>query len=301
MTSAGITGLVLRAVGGFYRIALTDDTIVEARLSGRVRPGGAKDRQGPVLPGDQVMLEHSSAMWLITDVLPRTSEMRRPPIANVDLCVVVQSVTAPAPNADMIDRILIQATHAGLDALLCVSKGDLGDEESIAALLNPYEVAGYPHVITSAVSGLGIDELERFLKGRVSTLAGPSGVGKSRLLNSVCPDFDLTVGEISERAVRGRHTTRQVELLRLPFGGWIADTPGFSTLSFGDMNLRELPAAYPEFVRHAAECRFASCLHREEPGCAVQEAVEEGRIDPGRYQRYLRFAEEVEALEARRY
>ncbi|NLN17926.1 MAG: ribosome small subunit-dependent GTPase A [Firmicutes bacterium] len=301
MTSAVVTGQVLRAVGGFYRIALADDTIVEARLSGRLRPGGAKDQQGPVLAGDQVILEHSSAMWLITDVMPRNTELRRPPIANVDLCVVVQSVRAPTPNMDMIDRILIQASHAGLDTMLCISKADLGDEESIAALLRPYEIAGYPHVITSAISGLGIDELARALKGRISTLAGASGVGKSRLLNAVCPDFNRAVGEISKRAVRGRHTTRQVELLKLPFGGWIADTPGFSTLSFGDMTLRELPATYPDFTRYAAQCRFASCLHRGEPGCAVQHAVEEGRIDSGRYQRYLRFAEEVEELEARRY
>jgi ribosome biogenesis GTPase len=298
---AAITGRVLRTVGGFYRIALADGSTVDGRLSGRLRPGGARDQQGPVLPGDRVTIEFSHSTWIISDVMPRSTEMRRPAIANVDLCVVVQSITAPAPNLDMIDRTLIQAAYAGLASMICVSKADLGDKHSVAAFLEPYKRAGYAHVVTSAVLGIGVDELSQKLKDRIATLAGASGVGKSRLLNSICPEFNLAVGDISERAVRGRHTTRQVELLKLPLGGWVADTPGFSTLHFGDMALRELPTTYPEFVQVSSACRFASCLHRGEPGCAVQVAVDNGTIDAGRYQRYLRFAEEVEALEARRY
>lgn len=301
MPQEALTGRVLRTVGGFYRIALADGSAVDGRLSGRLKPGGARDLQGPVLPGDQVTLEHTHDTWVISDVLPRRTQMYRPAIANVDLCIVVQSIIAPAPNSDLIDRVLIQAAHAGLDCIICVSKADLGDNDSIAAFLEPYRRAGYAQAVTSAISGSGVTELSQRLKGHIATLAGPSGVGKSRLLNSICPEFDRAVGAIGTRAERGRHTTRQVELLRMPLGGWIADTPGFSTVHFGDMALRELPATYPEFLRVSSGCRFASCLHRDEPECAVQAAVSDGTIDAGRYQRYLRFAEEVEALEARRY
>lgn len=298
---AAAVGRVLRAVGGFYRVALDDGSTIDCRLSGRLKAGGARARQGPVLPGDLVALDRSQDTCILLDVMPRVTEMRRPAVANVEFCVVVQSITEPTPNLEMIDRVLVQAASAGLTGVLCISKADLASPEEIQQLIDPYRQAGYGCVVTSAISGEGLAELESILAGRLSTLAGSSGVGKSRLLNSLCPEFGLRVGAISERAARGRHTTRQVQLLPLPRGGWVADTPGFSTVDLDEVELRQLPTVYPDFLPMSLECRFGSCLHRNEPGCAVVSAVEEGRIDAGRYERYLRFVKEIEAREASRY
>lgn len=301
MTSQAIIGRVLRAVGGFYSVVLPDGGIADCRIAGRLKLRGTGGKRGSVLVGDLALLEQAGDMYLLHDVLPRTTELVRPAVANVDLCVVVQSIANPAPNLDLTDRILVQAAQSRLECVICLSKADLADAQEAEKLRSLYESAGYRCVVTCSTEGIGLSELVEILKDRVSTLAGPSGVGKSRLLNAICPAFQRETGSISTKAERGRHTTRQVQLLPLPQGGWVADTPGFSTLDLGGLAAAELPLLYPDFAEVASRCRFSNCLHRDEPDCAVGVAVSERSIDAGRYQRYLRFLREIEQHEAYRY
>lgn len=301
MQSEAIVGRVLRAAGGFYRVALPDGSIHECHLSGRLKARGAGGRTSPVVVGDLVVLDAAGDAQVLREVLPRRTELLRPSVANVDLCVMVHSVASPSPNPELLDRCLIQAERSGLRSIICLSKADLGSGAQIDGILSPYRNAGYECVVTSAVLGTGLPELVDLLKGKVVTLSGPSGVGKSRLLNAICPGLARPVGAVSERMDRGRHTTRQVELLPLPQGGWVADTPGFSVLDLADLTPRELPSFFPEFALPSGECRFADCVHRSEPGCSVVAAVSAGSVDLGRYERYLRLLEEIEAHEASRY
>lgn len=298
LTVGTVRGRVLRAVGGFYRVAIDNGPILESRVAGRLKLHTSTARRG-IVPGDHVVLEEVQGVFVIRDVLDRTTELIRPAVANVDICVAVQSVAMPSPNLELLDRMIIHAQNSGLSVAICLTKSDLVESTDVLDFLQPYRNAMYPCFVTSARTGEGVTELAAAIAGRVSTLAGPSGVGKSRLLNALCPSFQRQTGDVSEKIERGRHTTRQVELLRLPQGGWVADTPGFSVLDLMDMHTRDLPLLYPEFVARAPQCRFNSCLHRGEPGCAVTAAVEAGYIDAGRYQRYLRFLKEIEENERR--
>lgn len=303
MESTDGTGRVLRVVGGFYRVADATGRIWECRLSGRLKlKNNGSAARGPVLPGDLVALEDVEGTVVIREVLPRVTQLARPAIANVDTCVVVQSAVTPPPNWELVDRILLQAQHNKLQAVICITKADTAANQTVLEeLLLPYRQADFQCFVTSARTGAGIPELAMALADKVSTLAGPSGVGKSRLLNALSPDFDRKTGEISEKIARGKHTTRHVELLPLPQGGWVADTPGFSVLDLAGLPLRSLPLLYPEFAALSDICRFGSCLHRGEPGCAVAAAVTQGTISSSRYQRYLRFLKEIEENELRKY
>jgi ribosome biogenesis GTPase len=299
LTHQAVPGVVLRAVGGFYRVCIDDREIHECKIAGRLKPRGAGGRREPVLPGDKVLLHEVDGVYVVKEVLPRVNQLVRPAIANIDLCVIVQAVTNPSPNLELIDRILVHTRHMKIATALCLTKTDLLDPDP--QMIETYQQAGCRVLTTSAVNGAGISELATILKDKVSILSGPSGVGKSRLLNSVSPGFQRETGEVSRKLKRGRHTTRQVELLQLPQGGWVADSPGFSVLEFAQLTMRELPLLYPEFEDPALQCRFAGCMHRSEPGCVVREAVEMNQIDAGRYYRYLQFLKEVEENELNRY
>lgn len=237
---------------------------------------------------------------VVTRIHPRSTELLRPPVANVEQAVVVGSLRQPGFQPELLDRFLVHAEREGLEVLILLTKRDLledGDEvERIRAIYAP---AGYRVLPTSVRTGEGIEAVKRALQGQLSVFAGPSGAGKSSLLNAVLPAADLQTGEVSKKLGRGRHTTRHVEILDLPGGGQVADTPGFSQLSFGGFEETELGACFPELAARAPDCRFRGCLHRNEPGCRVKEAVEEGEIHPSRYRNYLQFLEEIN--EQRRY
>lgn len=288
-------GQIVRAVSGFYYVRTA-----EGELQCRAR-GIFKKRKESPLVGDMVMVEPTEpGQGVVTAIAPRSSELMRPPIANVNQAVVVASLRKPNVQRELLDRFLVHAEREGLRIIICLTKGDLvADSGEIDALAAIYDGAGYPVLVTSAYTGEGLDRLTAELSGRLSVLAGQSGVGKSSLLNAILPDTDLDTGEVSRKLGRGRHTTRQVEILSLPEGGQVADTPGFSQLSFQQMEETELGACFPEMAMRAPQCKFRGCLHHNEPHCAVQEAVKQGEIDEGRYRHYVQFLNEIR--EQRRY
>ena len=214
------------------------------------------------------------------------------PIANVEQAVVVFSVDNPPPILILLDRILVNAHAAGVDCIVVLNKADLGPETAMQ-LAATYHKISYPTVVTSVSERRGLDELQELLDGRVSTLAGPSGVGKSSLLNAIDPGFQLETGEVSERLQRGRHTTRAVQLLPIGTSGLVADSPGFSQLTISNRTKEELQYSFPEMHPYSGMCHFRGCLHHHEPRCAVKEAVEAGEIVSHRYHHYILFLQEI--------
>lgn len=281
-------GIILKGTGGFYEVLTRSGEKVTCRLRGRLRL--EDDR---VLVGDRVEITSSSGEGVVEQVLPRSNSLLRPPIANVDQVLVVVAAAKPDPVFLLLDRILVHAELSGLNAVVVVNKSEL-NQAMTDEIIAVYTKAGYPTVAASAKTGQGLDELKEHLKDKVSTLAGPSGVGKSSLVNAIEPGLSLETGDVSAKLRRGRHTTRSVSLLPLSFGGIIADTPGFSRLEMVDIDLDTLPHLFPEFEHYLGECQFRGCFHRHEPNCRVKEAVEANEIAKTRYDHYLVFLREIE-------
>jgi len=280
---------VIRAESNLY-------TVMDAGETLRCRPRGRLRRLGQkVLVGDEVRFTVTAhGEGAIEEVLPRRNQLTRPPVTNVDQAVVVLSGREPEASLLTVDRLLVQALHEGLEVLLCLNKIDLlarGEEER---WLGPYRAAGFPSCATSATTGAGLECMQAALRGRVSVFAGESGVGKSTLLNALVPALSLRTGRVSPKTGRGRHTTRHVELVPVAPDGLVADTPGLHAVGTPDIAPAELGSFWPELAALAAGCRFRGCLHREEPGCRVKEALAVGALDRGRYQRYLTLLQEVE-------
>lgn len=291
-------GLIVKALSGYYYVK-PDQPADAGTVQCRAR-GLFKLHNTTPLVGDRVKFEYSNnGEGTVTEILPRSTELIRPPIANVEQAVLVFAVVEPELNLQLLDKFLVHVEHAGLTPLICLTKQDLAesgrkDPQSVPETIrNIYEPIGYRVLVTSASTGLGLDELRQALAGTISVFAGQSGVGKSTLLNALMPDLKLETGEISLKLGRGRHTTRHVELIPLPEGGWVADTPGFSQLDFLNMEADELKNCFPEMVQLSEHCRFRGCLHDKEPGCAVREAVEEGKVASSRYGHYALFLSEM--------
>jgi len=302
MREAG--GTVLEAGGGVYRVALDDGSEVDASLRGRLKRevrGG--DR---VVVGDEVRVRIPEKDGpTIETVLPRRTELLRRALngrkakvvaANVDQALVVVAAKAPDPRRELVDRFLALTATAGIPPLLLVNKVDLPGADPVAAELSAfYGALGYNVLPLSAVSGRGMAEAQRLLSSGRSVIVGPSGVGKSSLLNALNPELALRTGGLSERRGTGRHTTVGARLVRLPDGGEVVDTPGFSEAGLWEVEPGDLARAFPEFDEPAQGCRFRGCSHVHEPGCGVREALETGEIDSERYNSYRRLL--AEALE----
>jgi len=265
--------------------------------------GKVKKRAEGVMVGDEVMvsLAGDDATGVLEEVLPRRNQLARPAVANCDQAVVVCSVSQPSPNVSLVERILVQALYQGLQACVVFTKADLAPESDYAHLVETYRGAGFTTLVTSARTGRGVPEVRKVLQGVTSVFAGPSGAGKSALLNAVHPGYGLVEGDVSRKIGRGRHTTREVRLLPLDGSGYVADTPGFSVLDISTMELPELAQGYPDIRRHAEGCRFTGCLHQAEPDCAVKKAVEEGLINPVRYEHYTVLLDELRQMHRDRY
>ena len=232
---------------------------------------------------------------MVEAILPRKNSFIRPAVANIDALVVFASHVNPVTEPFLIDRVAAIALSQGVEVLLCVNKGDLDPAE---ALTDIYTRAGFPVIRTSAVTGEGVDALGRILRGRITAFTGNSGVGKSSILNRLCPQLALPTGEVSEKLGRGRHTTRHVELYRLGEDTYVADTPGFSSFDTDRMEwilTENLPLAFPDFDQSLGSCQFRDCTHLKEPGCAVREAVAAGKVEKTRYESYLRLYEQASA------
>ena len=295
-----MTGIVLRSHGGIYHIE-TPEGVIEAVLRGRLK---REERVGDkVVVGDRVDVARSEAgtgeAWTIERVHERQSELaRKAPgkaprakviVANVDQIVIVFAVARPEPHLRMLDRFLVLCEANGLAALIVANKVDLVGEEAARETFGPYERIGYPVLYTSTKQGVGMGALTERICGRMSALTGPSGVGKSSLLNAVQPGLALRVASVSDAVQKGRHTTVTAELVPLECGGYVADTPGLRELGLWGIDPDELDWQFPELRPLLGTCRYGnSCTHSHEPGCAVQDAVREGEIARSRYDSYLR-------------
>ncbi|NLY43575.1 MAG: ribosome small subunit-dependent GTPase A [Clostridiaceae bacterium] len=281
-------GIILKGIGSFYYVKIQEtNTVIECRARGRFR----KDSIIPMV-GDHVevkLSEHDALKGSIEAILPRVTCLVRPPVANVDQVVTVLSIRSPEPNLLLLDKIILAAEFEGLDVVVCFNKIDLDENRSYEKLSQIYLSAGYDVICASARNGEGIEQLRDSLKDKVTAFAGPSGVGKSSLLNAVDPRFSLKTGEISKKIERGKHTTRHVELLQLKEGGYVVDTPGFSSFELAAVPAKEMDRFFREFGEYIPLCRFRGCSHTSEPGCAVIDAVEQGKIFSSRYQSYLQF------------
>jgi ribosome biogenesis GTPase len=288
-------GLVLRSQSGFYAVK-TDDGEILARLRGRLKQGKA---QGDIVAiGDwvQVVVEDGDEP-MIEAIEPRTRALvRRDPrpqgsyeqviIANPDQALFVFSCADPAPKFRMLDRFLVIAEQQAIPAYVVANKVDLVGKEIAEDLFGRYARIGYPLLYTSAQEGSGVGQISQVLRGKISVLAGPSGVGKSSLLNAIQPDLGLRVKEIQGQNRKGKHTTVERFLLELDMGGYVADTPGLKALALWDVQPEELDGYFPEMRALIAKCQFRDCAHLQEPGCAVRAAVKEGIVHPDRYESY---------------
>ncbi len=291
-----LEGIIIKGIGGFYYVK-TDEGIYESRARGVFR----EEKITPLI-GDKVKIRINPEdnTGYIEEIKNRKSQLLRPPVANVKQAIVVMSVKKPNINYWLLDRFLLSIEHEKLNAVICINKTDLITDSEKKEIKNIYEKIGYKVIFTSTVDNVGIDELEDVLKDGVTVLAGPSGVGKSSLLNVIQPDLKLETGVISSKTKRGKHTTRHVELLELDMGGYVLDTPGFSALDLGFINREEeLRNYFKEMKDVNYLCRFDSCLHDKEPDCEIKNRLGTGVISNSRYKNYLKFLNEIKNI--RRY
>ncbi|OPA78587.1 ribosome small subunit-dependent GTPase A [Paenibacillus selenitireducens] len=306
-------GLIVKALSGYYYVEASGD-VIQCRARGIFKKKGISP-----LVGDYVeftVTENGEGM--VDKIMPRSSELIRPPISNVEQAILVFSVQEPELNLQLLDKFLVHIEHAGLDVVICFTKEDLLDEPSdegdgdlpassshgkeITKIEDAevlYKQIGYTVIRTSSVTGMGKDELMTHLNGKISVFAGQSGVGKSSMLNALLPGLSLETNQISMRLGRGKHTTRHVELITLPEGGFVADTPGFSQLDFLELGVEALGDCFREFHDYAAECKFRGCTHIHEPGCRVLAAKASGDIAPSRYDHYVLFFTEMKEKKRR--
>lgn len=282
-------GIVIKNENGYYSVQLEDGKVLSCKVRGRL-----KKVRYSLLVGDLVLVEWTAEGegWIET-ILPRQNSLKRPPVANIDAVILVVAAHHPDINMLLLNRLLVMIEDAEIPLYLCINKWDLHDADTIA-LAEMYEQIGYEVIRTSSYTGEGIADLKSLLHGKISAFAGPSGVGKSSLLNCIEPSFQFQIGEVSAKIQRGRHTTRHASLYALDENSFIMDTPGFSALDFDDITPTRLPDLFPEFSAYTTDCKFTPCSHTHEPICGVKTAVEAGAIAHSRYTAYVTILEDIQ-------
>ena len=282
-------GIIFKGIGGFYYVKC-GQSLYECKARGKFK----NDKVVPMV-GDYVSIsiyDEDKKLGMIEVIKDRKTALVRPVVANVDQAIIVFSIKNPMPNIMLLDKMIVLAESSGLDVIVCFNKSDLDVTFDFEKYREIYEGAGYKVMNTCALSRVGVDELLELLKNRISVFSGPSGVGKSSLLNAI-DDYSAEIGELSEKIKRGKHTTRHSELFEIKNGGIIVDTPGFTSLSVSDIEEERLKEYFPEFRKYAEACRFDNCLHLNEPGCCVKTALEQQKISKLRYDAYVYLYKEI--------
>lgn len=289
-----VRGKILKGIGGFYYIHVSEKGIYECKAK-----GGFRNKNIKPAVGDDVLIDvidNEKFLGNIVDILPRNNKLVRPSVANVDQAVIIFALSQPEPNYNLLDRFLIMMERQEVKVVICLNKSDLVEKEKADEICRIYSECGYEVVVCNATNhseDKGVVRMRELLKGKTTVFAGPSGVGKSSMLNAIAPTAEAKTGEISEKVKRGKHTTRHSELITVGEDTYVMDTPGFTSLYVEEMEPEDLKFYYEEFLNFHEECRFSGCVHINEPDCAVKEALNQGKISRLRYDNYLQMYEEL--------
>lgn len=284
-------GKIMKGISGFYYVYVEGIGAYECKAKGVFRNQKIKP-----LVGDNVeiiSLDEDKLIGNVERILPRTNELIRPAVSNIDMALVIFAADKPAPNLNLLDRFLCMMEYQNVPVTICFNKCDLVSEEERNRLLKLYEAAGYQVLFTCAKTGEGIKQLKDSLYGKTTTVAGPSGVGKSSIINELQSERTMETGQISTKIERGKHTTRHSEIIPICERTYIMDTPGFSSMAVPDIEKEELWTCFPEFVKYEPYCRFQGCMHIHEPECGIKQALEQGKISRTRYDNYRLLYEEM--------
>lgn len=284
-------GKIVKGISGFYYVHVVGSGIYECKAKGAFRNQNIKP-----LVGDDVtiaVIDEEKKKGNIEQILPRKNELIRPAVANIDLALIIFAAAKPQPNFNLLDRFLIMMEYQKVPVVICFNKQDLVSEDELTEIASAYERCGYTVMYTSASENQGVEELKSMLAGKTTAVAGPSGVGKSSLINRLQPNIQMETGSISKKIERGKHTTRHSEIIPIAGDTYIMDTPGFSTLYIPGFEKEDLQQFYPEFAEYEPYCRFQGCSHISEPDCGIKEAVSEGKISKLRYENYKLLYQEL--------
>lgn len=290
-------GKIIKGIAGFYYVHVVEFGVYECKAKGAFRKEKVK-----LLVGDNVeidVLNEEKKLGNVVKLLPRENELIRPAVANIDQALVVFAITKPKPHFNLLDRFLVMMESKKIPIILCFNKKDIAEEKEIRELEEIYASCGYRIIFTSAKKEENIKLVKEVLKGKTTAVAGPSGVGKSSLINLFQSEIQMETGSISEKIERGKHTTRHSEFIPIDDESYIMDTPGFSSLYVNTFEKEELKYYFPEFEQYEGLCKFNGCDHIHEPNCMVKQAVEEGKIHRVRYENYMEMYKELQ--EKRRY
>ena len=286
-----MTGKIIKGISGFYYVYVEGAGLYECKAKGAFR----KQKIKPLV-GDNVeiaVIDEANKLGNVEKILPRKNELIRPAVSNIDMALVIFASAKPDPNFNLLDRFLCMMEYQKVPVTICFNKIDLVDQEKLKEYSGIYEPAGYNVIFTCTKTKEGLGSIRSLLEGKTTTVAGPSGVGKSSIINCLQSDITMETGTISEKIERGKHTTRHSEIIPVSHDTYIMDTPGFSSMDVPGFKKEDLWTCYPEFVRHEPYCRFIGCSHINEPDCGVKAAIEDGEISPVRYENYKLLYEEL--------